>query len=389
MGAASGPEIVNNNMALYFDMSNTLKSWKGLPTTNVVTNTDLDTGWSKDYCTSIQWNDYPPPFGIDSQVVSFIDSDGNGSGYWFSYGNYAPQEPSTTYCISIYARTIGQSWNIRGYTADNSEVGRQFTNTLTVPGDGNWYRLEYDSITTPADTQSDSLSFQFTSIPAGQRCWLCAPQMTPTSFHVPFVNGTRTNDQALLDLSGQTTITANNLTYYANGSFSLNGTNNFIATGRVKGTGTSTSSVSWCVWTRPKSLNGNIMSMSSVSPQSGWNMPPITVDSGKFRGKIWNNTYLYSSDFTLNQWYYVCLVFSYENSSQRLYVNGELVAEQTGIGYSSSGVDNYLFFGQANPGADNKGNYAGDIASCQVYNRALSANEIAQNFVATRSQYGI
>jgi hypothetical protein len=86
-------------------------------------------------------------------------------------------------------------------------------------------------------------------------------------------------------------------------------------------------------------------------------------------------------------------VFYYDatvgNRYQRLYVNGRQVAEQTGITYSSSGANNYLFFGQANPGAENKGFYAGEIDAVQVYNRALSAPEIQQNFNAMRGRYGI
>jgi len=162
------------------------------PTTNVITITDLNGGWSQGYNTSIQWNDYPPPSGINSQVVSFIDSNGDGFGYWFSYGDYAPQNPSTTYTVSVWARTIGSNWSLKAYTADNSETGRQYTNTLTVIGNGIWQRLTFNPFTTPSNTQSDSLSFQFTSIPAGQRCWLCAPQMEAKDYATPFVAGSRT-----------------------------------------------------------------------------------------------------------------------------------------------------------------------------------------------------
>jgi hypothetical protein len=34
-------------------------------------------------------------------------------------------------------------------------------------------------------------------------------------------------------------------------------------------------------------------------------------------------------------------------------------------------------------------NYAGDISSIKVYNRALSADEIIQNFNAHRGRYGL
>jgi hypothetical protein len=136
------------------------------------------------------------------------------------------------------------------------------------------------------------------------------------------------------------------------------------------------------------------MSMSSADPQTSWNMPPIAANSGKFRCKIWSNNYLYSSAYTQGNWYYVCLVFNYSAITseryQRLYVNGELTDQQTSIAYSSSGANNYLYFGQANPGADNSGYYSGSYGAIQVYNgKALTQAEIQQNFNALRNRYGI
>jgi hypothetical protein len=120
-------------------------------------------------------------------------------------------------------------------------------------------------------------------------------------------------------------------------------------------------------------------------------MPPISASGQKFIGKIWNNNVLASiSTYTLNIWYYVVLVFDYSAGAQRLYVNGVLQDSQTGINYDSSGVDNYLFLGQQNPGADNSGMFAGNISNFHVYgNKALTTQEIQQNFNALRSRYGI
>jgi hypothetical protein len=177
------------------------------------------------------------------------------------------------------------------------------------------------------------------------------------------------------------------------GSMTFDGVNDYVVTDRIPGTGTSTSSVSWCIWTKPAGSSGNIMSMSSANPQGSWNMPPIAASGGKFRGKIWANNYLLSESYTQGNWYYVCLVYNYSATVgeryQRLYVNGEQAAEQTGISYGASGSNNFLFFGQANPGADNTGYYSGEIGLSHVYNKGLSASEIQQNFEATRSRYGI
>ena len=197
------------------------------------------------------------------------------------------------------------------------------------------------------------------------------------------------------DLSGRgnTGTLTNGPTYSSanGGSIVLDGVNDYVLAGRIPFTGNSTASVSWGIWVRPSSTSGNIMSMSSVNPQGGWNMPPISASGQKFIGKIWNNNVLASiSTYTLNIWYYVVLVFDYSAGAQRLYVNGVLQDSQTGINYDSSGVDNYLFLGQQNPGADNSGMFAGNISNFHVYgNKALTTQEIQQNFNALRSRYGI
>jgi hypothetical protein len=196
------------------------------------------------------------------------------------------------------------------------------------------------------------------------------------------------------DLVGNSNAILLNDVTYSQENLILDGTNDYIKTiTRVPGTGTPTSSVTWCIWTKPFSSNGNIMSMSSTDPQGSWNMPPIAASSNRFRGKMWSNAYMFSPTYTLNTWYYVSLVFNYSATGtdryQRLYVNGQPVAEQYNITYSASNVNNYLFFGQSNPGADNTGYYAGAYGAVQVYNKALTNQEIKQNFEATRGRYGI
>lgn len=164
------------------------------PTTNVVTNTNLDTGWSKNYCGRIRWNDCISPVP-NAPVVSFYN---NGSseknGYWYSYGDYAPQTPGVEYTVSIYVKTRDSNFRIRMYTADNSETGRVEGATLSVPNDMQWHRLTW-TFTNPTNSQSDSLSFQFwygnADNTEDQRTWLCAPQMEAKNHATPFVVGTR------------------------------------------------------------------------------------------------------------------------------------------------------------------------------------------------------
>ena len=194
------------------------------------------------------------------------------------------------------------------------------------------------------------------------------------------------------DLQGNDNGTlVNGPTFNANngGSIVTDGVNDFIRVGRVAGTGTSTQSMTYELWINPADNDGNIMSMAANNPQDGWNMPPIAAEGGRFRGKVWANNYIFSNNFTQGTWYQVVLTWNYPSRTQSLYVNGVLNAAQGGITYGSSNVDNFLFLGQQNPGADNTGMFGGRYGIFRIYNRALTANEILQNFNANRSRYGI
>lgn len=194
------------------------------------------------------------------------------------------------------------------------------------------------------------------------------------------------------DLQGNDNGTlVNGPTFNANngGSIVTDGVNDFIRVGRVAGTGTSTQSMTYELWINPADNDGNIMSMAANNPQDGWNMPPIAASGGRFRGKVWANNYIFSNNFTQGTWYQVVLTWNYPSRTQSLYVNGVLNAAQGGITYGSSNVDNFLFLGQQNPGADNTGMFGGRYGIFRIYNRALTANEILQNFNANRSRYGI
>ncbi|WP_105618476.1 hypothetical protein [Vallitalea okinawensis] len=162
-------------------------------TTNIVTNTDLKTGWSTGYLTDIKYNDIAPPVGISSNVISFIDAN-DQSGYLYCYGNYAPQVPNTTYTVSMWIKTLDSNFRIKFYTADNSETGRYSSEYIKVPNDGKWHKIIWNSFLNPGDSQSDSLSFHFYfGNPQGdlQRTWFCCPQMEAKAFATLSVEGSR------------------------------------------------------------------------------------------------------------------------------------------------------------------------------------------------------
>jgi len=111
----------------------------------------------------------------------------------------------------------------------------------------------------------------------------------------------------------------------------------------------------------------------------------LYFDVGVSTGPYIEVTYSYS----LNTWYNICATHNRTggNSTLKVYINGIEIPSTT-INPSLSPISNSSNF-TIGSGRNNTLNFPGNIATVQLYNRALSASEIQQNFNATRGRYGI
>ncbi len=89
----------------------------------------------------------------------------------------------------------------------------------------------------------------------------------------------------------------------------------------------------------------------------------------------------YNYTFSANVWYYVVTVM--DSGTTRHYVNGEQVATRT---YASSVASTTpVMIGAVN----NIHEVDGSIPITRIYNKALTAAEVTQNFNAQRNRFGI
>ena len=87
----------------------------------------------------------------------------------------------------------------------------------------------------------------------------------------------------------------------------------------------------------------------------------------------------------LNTWFNI--VGTYDLQTMRLYINGSEVqtTSTTIIPFQSTSL--IARFGESTKNSTVK--FEGDMASWAVYDRALTANEVQQNFKALRGRFGI
>ena len=197
------------------------------------------------------------------------------------------------------------------------------------------------------------------------------------------------------DLSGNnntgTLINAPTFSSANGGSLVLNGTNQYINVGSntsLRFTGTSAFTLSIWIYPTQIKLQG-LVTRYNGAVLGNYQMYMNTSGSLTVFREIgpYNNP---SSSFqcTANNYYNCCMI--YDGSTMKMAINGNIDPVSASAGNISANQDNInLFIGavQSNNAATNT--FAGNIYSAQIYNRALSATEISQNYNALKSRFGL
>ena len=197
MAVFSGPEIPNNGLVFYYDMNNTQKSWIGKPTTNFISNPTEEMTRGE--------------FGQYRDLAPIFDTNG-----------------LVPYSLSMDIK-VNKPGSVYVYMQNGSSTKYGFVAT-SVSATTEYQRFYFNNITPVISTPSDTAAMlaTYTTYGSGVNPTVKNIQLELGSFSTPFVNGTRSNTQALLDLTGQKTITAANLAYASNNTFSFDGTNNYM-----------------------------------------------------------------------------------------------------------------------------------------------------------------
>jgi hypothetical protein len=110
----------------------------------------------------------------------------------------------------------------------------------------------------------------------------------------------------------------------------------------------------------------------------------VDFDDGQTWDGASNDTAISTTSYTTNTWYNVCGTFN--NGVTSIYVNGLFEHSVTSV-YTTVRTDNTANMRSA---VFNNNIYAvGQRGILQMYNRALTAQEILQNYNATKGRYGL
>jgi hypothetical protein len=382
-GKVSGSE----SLVFAYDLKDTVNSYKGEPTVNLTTDTPLLSGWqgtftlvdttSKTFiietrqdnaATTSAWRTYY--WNVSSYVGLFITISANvkfvsetncnfrdfhiGQGNTGSFplhiaGSSAQDKVSTS--IKPVSKTF-MTWS--GVVNATGIVGfTQWIHNVTANG-GNSF-LEVSNI-----------------------------QIESKSHATPFINGTRSATQGLLDLTGNRTIDLTNVKFDSNAQPVFDGTNDTITVGTGILSGTGDFTVEAVIQSDYQETNGTIFANYPAGNLQ-------TFFSGRYIGLFLANSsaYLGSSpfttvlpEFTTDPIHFLALR---QGTQTRVYLNG--VLKKTGSSSSTIGDTSAAFrVGTNTAGTED---FLGSIFIVKVYNRALTSTEVVNNYLKYKRQYGL
>ena len=388
--------IVRSSLVMYYDMNNTQKSWLGAPATNYIPNPYASYNGSS-FVLGYNYQNlgatYTYRTGVDNPVNApgVLEYYTGTSGYKYFSIDSTSLPSTTTYTFSYYARLVGAPTGGNNAPID-SQLWRANGSDRSVTGDWNpTFTFDWKRYSTSGPAEASTILQYFPvhsgNIIGGYTIQYCGFQIEPGSYATPFVVGTRSNTQAIVDLAGNNTLTATSLTYNSDNTFSFNGTSGYIACGNL-GTFYPQGTVSFWMNSAAIASYPNPFATHFQGGNAGFRFEGRSDGNfgmvvGNDAGTYTSHTFI-SSGMQANTWYNITLTWIVGSNIAVGYLNGVQVFNEAqtywattmpsvtiGNGFSASRYWN------------------GKISATQIYNRSLSATEVAQNFNALRGRYGI
>ena len=370
MSLGHSPKIVTDGLVFYYDMNNRKKSFLGAPTVNLIANAGQNAAIERSSDGSV--------YGYFSANIT-ADILAN----WTASNNKVSMsfEGKRDYTVG------GTGGGADGYPRMYIYFGDWTWSSSFGATSYDWTYNTQNNITVP-DPTGKTVYMTIYHMNSGNpgRSYSRNHQLEFGTYATPFVNGTRTLSNNFVDLTGNNTITANNLTYSSDGSFSFSQpSSSWIDSGMLH---PSTNEFTIQCWVKPGSsqtayagIVGNHAGgyTGMFCQQQNTTLNAYTWGTGN--GSSWGNY----SNFTLttNNWHHLVLVKTATNNYT--YINGSLVTTVATNGLSL-GASN-IGFGRDYINTPRYWN--GSIDAGAIYNRALTAAEVQQNFNALRGRYGI
>jgi len=403
--------VYDDDLIFYYDMYNEYTSFKGKPTTNLLSEPNGFTTW--DLSSVSQENVFAVPYkklventSSSSSFALLNSSVTFGLDYTMSVyakkseRSFVQLAPSTGFSQGSYANYDLDTGTITGSFPANA-ASMEYIKVGEYKG---WWRCQYTATSNLTTTSgrilvaivpvSTSTRLQSYASIAGYGIYLRDMQMEQSSFATPFVDGTRSDTQSLVDLKGGHEITVKDLTYpNDNRGFNFSSTTSRLDI-EASALSAQASSGTWTIdmWLKRTALgSGDIDTF--LQTGSGNNF------LWYFRQSTGNieleNTGSSTWSFTPTTDVYYHFVATGTGGTVEVFINGVSLGTNAATTTFSIAYANGICVGQeldsnaATPSVDPNQRFQGEIPLVRFYDRVLTDAEVRQNFIATRSKFGL
>jgi hypothetical protein len=369
-------KIPTSGLKLFYDTGDTDTSFKGKPTTNLVA----------DASTMVGWSNYDN--GNDGTFITEFGTTGYkmyNRGSWNGIVKGISLPSTGTYTLSAYIRYLGGASDNNGgvvYTSGGGIGDTAQGHSKTI---GEWVRVSATRTFSTTSVNFYLISYGGTYGGSYSSWEVTMPQVEAGSIATPFINGTRSSTQSLIDISGNSTLEVMNNPFSGN-ELNFDGTNTYIQVSQD--VLNSSSPYTLVTVLRPTDLASqeNSFPQYNTHPSGFWHH--MQSDSWL----LWRHTAgsgsLYPHLMSNNTW--GMHTISWDGSTLRLYANGVLTTSTStsaGYGNNGDGAARIGMLAQRSSGYDY--NYNGRIPVNMVYNRALSQSEIFDIYEHFRPRYSL
>ena len=387
MAVFAGPKTVSDGLVFQIDQDNTQKSFRGKPTTNLLlSSTQNHTGGMGAYWYGVISTNNSEKGFPSFKVTTVDDANNKSDGFITSNGGNLTDGTTYTWSADVWIPT-GKSVMLRirnisgGYYRSGSNV--------TVNGSSSWVRV---SRTFTADTNTAGRIEGQSQDPASDvySFWVKNLQIEENDFATPFVAGTRSNTQSIIDIIGGRTITAHYLTYNSDGTFTFGGSPDSIEidTASVP----SGNQITFECWAKVNTVSSSSIIEAKTSGDSRtinvhlpWGNNIVYFDCGGGSGSYQRITYETNASQRTG-WHHWVFTKNATTGIMAMYLDGKLLTSSSGQ-TNTIGETATVRLGSYATGSSNF--WQGELDQARLYNKALTVNEIMTNFEASRDRYGV
>jgi len=395
MGIHRGSNIIRSSLEFAYDTgysstfdnsSNYLHN-KGEPTTNLYTNSDFsngETGWTfGSWSNNAVTHTATTVTGPHGKQVSAnkLYMGVNGGAVHFHQYNGSKYTSGNTYTTSAWVKGQG-TFQIKSHWGGNT--------SFTMTGD--WQRVSM-TVTATTSTNGNFPYFAGEGLTVGSTFYITDTQTELGSHATPYIyssssNGTRSATNSLIDLTRQSTIDLANVSFDSNAHMTFDGTDdkgevsNFPAI--WNGSVSLEAVASWDDDSRSIIFGNYNCNNNDI------NFEKLTGGALRFywgRGARDVSTTGNPRVTTSGDYHHVAFVRDTSANNFRFYVDGTLVTTVSNAGSNITSTGSTFRIG----GDTRNGStiHNGNIPIIRVYSKALTTEEVTQNFIAYRDRFNM